>query len=250
MEHVTFSIVLPTYNEKENLQILIPDLLRVFNDSNVEIIIVDDGSQDGTRSLIKEFQHTRPNITLVERHKLLGIGSALIEGYRRSRGTYILSCDSDLSFSANDLRRIGNALQDGRHDLVLGSRHISGAYYEAPGVQILKKKIISKIGNFFLHSVTRIPTHDFSANCRGIKKEVWSQLVLMSQTNFMLFEMIWRTYELGFNITEIPVQFLNRKFGSSKLKLEKEVFTSLCLFIPLISKFYLKKISQLFRASI
>lgn len=250
MEHVTFSIVLPTYNEKENLRILIPDLLRVFGDSNFEIIIVDDGSRDGTRSLIKEFQNTKPDIILVERHKLLGIGSALIEGYRRSRGVYILSCDSDLSFSASDLRRIGDALQNGHHDLVLGSRHIPGAYYEAPHVQILKKKIISKIGNFFLHSVTRIPTHDFSANCRGIRKEAWDQLVLMSQTNFMLFEMIWRTYECGFNITEIPVQFLNRKFGSSKLKLEKEVFTSLFLFIPLISKFYFKEICRLFRVRI
>ena len=216
-----FSLVFPVYNERENIKILIPELLDNFRNRNIEIIIVDDGSTDGTREEIEEFQKRPSNarIVLIKRDSLGGIGSALIDGYNAASGAYIISCDADLSFPVKSIVDIANELEANTCDLVLGCRHTKGSYYEAPNYRIFSKKLVSRFGNIFLRLFTGIPIHDFSANCRGIKKSVWENLALKSRDNFMLFEMVWRSYRLGFRVKEIPVNFYDRKFGSSKLRL-------------------------------
>lgn len=223
MKDLLFSLVFPTYNERDNIKILIPSMTDIFKESGIEIIIVDDGSTDGTREEIEKLQKIHHNIILVKRNKLEGIGSALIVGYNMAKGEYIISCDSDLSFSFDGIKGIADTLVRGSHDLVLGSRYLRGSYYEAPNSNILKKKIVSKFGNIFLHFFTGIPVSDFSADCRGIKNSVWRGLGVKSKNNFMLFETIWRVHKAGGTITEVPVKFYDRRFGTSKLKLNKEI---------------------------
>ena len=194
-------------------------MLDVFKNWNIEIIFVDDGSNDGTREYIQKQIKTHPNIRIIERPKLMGIGSALIAGYNIAKGEYIISVDSDLSFPSEDVGKIAQLLFSNKYDMVLGSRYLAGSYYEAPNFEILKKKTVSRLGNIFLRLTTGIKVHDFSANCRGIKRAVWTELHLKSRDNFMLFETIWRVHKKGLSITEVPVRFFDRRFGSSKLKL-------------------------------
>lgn len=227
MTFPTFSLVFPTYNERDNIKILIPTTIKIFKGSDIEIIIVDDGSTDGTIEEIKEFQKRHPNIFLIKRNKLGGIGSALTVGYNLARGKYIISCDSDLSFPIEDVRKIADTLVTDNYDLVLGSRYLNESYYEAPNFNILQKKLVSKLGNIFLHFITMIPVSDFSANCRGIKNSAWKNVGVKSKDNFMLFETIWRTYKASGSISEVPVRFYNRRYGFSKLKLKKELFVFL-----------------------
>lgn len=219
MNEIIFSLVIPTYNEAKNLEILLPETLDVFKSWNTEIIFVDDGSNDGTREYIQKQIKTHSNIKIIERPKLMGIGSALIAGYNLAYGKYIISVDSDLSFPSEDVGKIAQSLLSDKYDMVLGSRYIVGSYYEAPNFEIFKKKAVSRLGNIFLRLTTGIKVHDFSANCRGIKSAVWKGLSLKSQDNFMLFETIWRVHKNGLIINEIPVKFFDRRFGSSKLKL-------------------------------
>lgn len=219
MDEIIFSLVIPTYNEAKNLEILLPQMLDVFKGWNTEIIFVDDGSNDGTREYIRKQISAFPNIKLIERAKLMGIGSALIAGYNAARGEYIISVDSDLSFPSEDVGKIAQLLLLGKHDMILGSRYAVGSYYEAPNFEIFKKKTVSRLGNIFLRFTTGVNVHDFSANCRGIKSSVWRELHLKSGDNFMLFETIWRVHKKGLTIAEMPVRFFNRRFGSSKLKL-------------------------------
>ncbi len=233
MSNPVFSFIFPTYNERDNIKILIPGVFDIFKGFEIEVIIVDDGSTDGTREEVEKLQKIHPEIFLLKREKLEGIGSALISGYDKAVGKYIISCDSDLSFPLEDVKKIAETLLTGNYDLVQGSRYIKGALYEAPNFKIFEKKFISKIGNIFLRLVTGISMHDFSVNCRGIKKDSWKRLSLQSKNNFMLFEMIWRANKMGFSMTEVPVRFFNRKFGVSKLSLEKETIKFFLQFIKL-----------------
>lgn len=233
MQDPLFSIVFPTYNEKDNIRILIPSTFEAFKEFKTEIIVVDDGSTDGTLEEIERLEKFYPDINLVRRDNLEGIGSALIAGYDIAKGKYIISSDSDLSFPVEDVKMIAETLLTDRYDLVQGSRYIKGALYEAPNFKIFEKKLISKIGNIFLRVITGIPIHDFSVNCRGIKRDSWEKLSLQSKNNFMLFEMVWRANKLGLVITEVPVRFFNRKFGVSKLSLEKEAVKFLMQFLKL-----------------
>ena len=233
MKDPLFSIIFPTYNERDNVKILVPNTIDVFKEFDIEIIIVDDGSIDGTREEIEKLQKIHQNIVLIKRNKLDGIGSALIAGYNMARGKYIISCDSDLSFPLEDVKMIAKTLLTDNYDLVQGSRYIKGALYEAPNFKIFEKKLISKIGNIFLRVLTGIPIHDFSVNCRGIKRDSWEKLFLQSKNNFMLFEMVWRSDKMGFSITEVPVRFFDRRFGSSKLRLEKEAAKFFIQFLKL-----------------
>lgn len=235
MNEIIFSLVIPTYNEAKNLEILLPEMIDIFKIWNIEIIFIDDGSNDGTREYIQSQMKISSNIKLIERPGLMGIGSALIEGYDLARGKYIVSVDSDLSFPSEDVGKIAQLLFSDKYDMVLGSRYLTGSYYEAPNFEILKKKTVSRLGNIFLRLTTGIKVHDFSANCRGIKRAVWTELHLKSRDNFMLFETIWRVHKKRLAITELPVRFFDRRFGSSKLKLGSAMRKFLIQYIRLLA---------------
>src|SRR3989344_5122155 len=113
------SIVLPAYKEAKNLAILIPEIEKAFNGCSFEIIVVDDNSQDGTKELLDSLNKKFGNIKLILRPGLMGIGSALRDGYNRSQGEFILSSDADLSFVVEDMARLFETIKEG-YDIVLG----------------------------------------------------------------------------------------------------------------------------------
>ena len=230
------SIVLPTYNEKENLKILIPKIETTFKDINHEIIIVDDSSPDGTEEFIHSLKNK--NISLIIRKKKEGIGAALRDGYFAAKNKIILSSDSDLSFEVEDMLKLIKRINEG-YDLVVGTRHKIDGNYEAKQSSTQLKHFISKLGNSLVRFITGVNLTDFSANFRAIKKDVFHKLVLKEKTNTILLEMILKTKYNGFKVGEIPVVFKERMFGESKLNLYME---SPKFFIKLLKFVFLHRV--------
>ena len=221
--NLELSIILPTYNESKNLRVMIPKIEKVFKDFRHEIIVVDDNSTDNTIGCLKSLNKNCDTIRLVTRLDKKGIGSALCDGYDLAKGDIILSSDADLSFSVEDMLKLVEGIKAG-HDLMLGCRHvIEGSYYEKKGLRTAIKGSISKFGNTTLRILTGINIHDFSANFRAIKKSAWKNLILEEHNNLMLFEMIVKAKHKGMRISEIPVSFIDRVYGESKLKLSIEI---------------------------
>lgn len=217
------SIVLPTYNERENIAIFIPMLHKKFGSVPHEIIVVDDSSADGTDIEVLRLAGQIPNLKLLSRKEKNGIGSALRDGYNRAVNDIILSSDADLSFSPDDLMKVYAKVAEGSYDLVVGSRHSASSIYETPHFGVALKYAVSSMGNRILHAMFRIPVHDFSVNCRAIRKSTWESLHAKENTNFFLFEMIFLAQKAGARIAEVPVTFLDRKYGSSKINHNVEI---------------------------
>lgn len=218
----TVSIIIPTYNEKENISILIPELENLFKEEQPyalkEIIIVDDYSPDATAKLCHELNKKYKNIIVLQKQKQ-GIGAALCYGYDHAQGEVILSMDADLSFSVNDIPSLLNRIKKG-NDLVVGCRHtLQGAGYQKKQFSTFIKGTVSSSGNKIIASLLGIPLHDFSANFRAIRKRVWDSLCTTEKTNLLLLEMIVKANKKKYKISEVPVLFSERRFGKSKLNL-------------------------------
>ncbi len=221
MSKPSLSIVLPTYNEKDNIKILIPEIEETFKHVNHEIIVVDDSSPDGTARISEELNKKYGNIKVIIREKKEGIGAAIREGYNNAGNSIIISSDSDLSFTLPDMYRLYAKIQEG-YDLVLGNRHSKISFYELTTLKVKIKGWISKNGNKFLRLMTGLNINDFSANFRAIRKDVWEQINTKEKTNTLLLEMILKCKYGGLRVTEIPVTFKDRIHGESKLNLGTE----------------------------
>ncbi len=216
MNPVELSIVLPAYKEKENLALLVPQIEEEFKKDRIEIIIVDDNSADGTRELAAELHRTYGNVILIERPGLLGIGSALRDGYNRATGEYILSSDADLSFSPDDMRVIYTKIQSG-YDLVLGY-YTSVASQGSRGLNGFITVSISTVSNTIMRLLAGVGNlKNYNTNFRVIRSSTWKSFTTVEDRNFFLFETIYRSKQQGARITEVPVTFSARKFGESKL---------------------------------
>jgi dolichol-phosphate mannosyltransferase len=216
------SIVLPTYNERENIGILVPELEGLLKKNKLtgEIVVVDDSSPDGTADVANALNKKYGNVKVVLRPKKEGIGAALRDGYNHASGDIIFSMDSDLSFDHNLIPQFLERLKT--HDLVVGSRHTSQGKYERKKFGIFLKWLTSRSGNVALRVMSGVNVHDFSANFRGIKRDVWNAIKTTDNTNSVLFEMILLTKYKGYRVSEIPVTFRDRIHGESKLNLAKE----------------------------
>ena len=223
---IDLSIVLPTYKEKENLLVFIPQIEEGFQGTDFEIIIVDDNSKDGTRELVENLNRQYENIRLIERAGLLGIGSALREGYDRALGTFILSSDADLSFTVSDMRSLNKKIREG-YDIVLGYK----VEYRPNGQEVKRQKSfsvavknhLSEMGNWMVRFMSGMgKIRNFNTNFRIIRRSTWQAVHTNEDRNFFLFETIIKAQKAGAKITEIPVTFYNRKFGQSKLNFFKE----------------------------
>lgn len=217
----TLSIVLPTYNERENIRLLIPEIKKTLADFEHEILVVDDSSPDGTGDAVKELDRVYGNVKLINKKKKEGIGAALRVGYNAARNEIILSSDVDLSYPVPSMLELINEINSG-FDLVVGSRHLNKKDYERNTFGVKIKNFISFYGNKLVRFITGVPVHDFSANFRAIRKNTWQAINTQDKTNSILMEMIVKTHYHGFKVKEIPVTFKDRVHGQSKLKLGRE----------------------------
>ncbi|MDP3900380.1 MAG: glycosyltransferase [bacterium] len=212
---LALSVALPAYQERDNLAILIPEIENIFAEIPFEIIVIDDNSQDGTIELLADLQKKFGNIQILERPALLGIGSALREGYALARGEFILSSDADLSFRGADMSAIYKKIQAG-YDMVLGYK------ISPPQSSINNRDRLSYMGNWVVRLVSGIKLKNFNTNFRIFKKSLWQKLNTKEDRNFFLFETILKAQRTQANFAEIPATFYAREFGRSKINFFKE----------------------------
>ena len=212
------SIILPAYKEAKNLAILIPEIEKAFNGCSFEIIVVDDNSQDGTKELLDSLNKKFGNIKLILRPGLMGIGSALRDGYNRSQGEFILSSDADLSFVVEDMARLFETIKEG-YDIVLGYKiEYKPLKQEYKPSWVRVSYLISRVGNWTIKNLSGMRNiHNFNTNFRILRRSKWLEIKTVEDGHFFLFETIFRILKKRAKLAQIPVMFYNRKFGDSKM---------------------------------
>jgi dolichol-phosphate mannosyltransferase len=211
-------VIIPTYNEKENIELIVKAIHNL--DQDFHILVIDDGSPDGTAEIVKRLQTTYQNsLFLEERRGKLGLGTAYIHGFlwSISRGyDYIFEMDADFSHNPADLDRLYRACKDGA-DVAVGSRYIKGG-----GVKNWPRNriFLSKGASLYTRLILWMPIEDPTAGFVCYKRQVLETINLKS-IHFVGYafqiEMKFAAWKLGFVIKEVPIHFEDRKFGESKM---------------------------------
>jgi dolichol-phosphate mannosyltransferase len=211
-------VIIPTYNEKENIEKIIRKVLSL--PGGYHLLIVDDGSPDGTGAIIKSLIAGFPGqLNLLERKGKLGLGTAYIAGFKwalQNNYDYIFEMDADFSHNPDDLERLYTACANGA-DMSIGSRYTSGGkVVNWPWDRIF----ISKGGAMYTKMITWMPVSDPTAGFVCYTRKVLSTIPLDS-IHFIGYafqiEMKYRTWKAGFKIKEVPITFVDRKEGVSKM---------------------------------
>lgn len=211
-------VIIPTYNEKENIERIIRKVFSL--DGGYEILIIDDGSPDGTAGIVKSLQpEFRERLYIIERAGKLGLGTAYITGFKwaLSHGyDYIFEMDADFSHDPDDLPRLLEACKEGE-GVSIGSRY-------SDGISVVNwpigRIIMSYYASVYVRTVLRMKVYDCTAGFKCYSRRVLEAIdldnVRMKGYGFQI-EMKYTAWKLGFPIREVPVIFVNRKAGSSKM---------------------------------
>jgi dolichol-phosphate mannosyltransferase len=212
-------VIIPTYNECENIEKIIRAVFAL--EHGFHILVVEDNSPDGTAAIVKRLQDEFPErLYMIERTGKLGLGTAYIAGFKWALEhdyDYIFEMDADFSHNPDDLPRLYNACAHEGADVAIGSRYISGVnVVDWPMSRILMSYGASK----YVRIITGIPVHDTTAGFVCYRKEVL-QMMELDKIRFKGYafqiEMKFTAWQLGFRIKEVPVIFVNRKEGTSKM---------------------------------
>ncbi len=209
-------IVMPTYNERENITSIVEEILRYA--PQVDILIIDDNSPDGTGAIADALHERFPNVSALHRAGKLGLGTAYIAGFRYAlEHDYELVFEMDADFS-HDPRYLPDLLAEAEHaDLVIGSRYVRGG--GTPNWSPLRR-FISGGGNIFARIMLGLPIKDATAGYRCYRSKVLAALDLGSITSqgyAFQVEMAYQTLKHGFTVHEVPIIFVDRRVGKSKM---------------------------------
>ncbi len=214
--HARALVVLPTYNEAENVLGITRAVLAV--DATLEVLVVDDASPDGTGDLVERERAQEPRLALLRRAGKLGLGTAYLAGFRFGieRGyDFILTMDCDGSHHPRYLPALLAALKD--HDMVIGSRYVPGG-----GIANWpwSRRALSSFANLYARLLLRLPVRDCTSGYRGYTRKVLEMVdpfAIRSSGYSFLEEMAWRVTRCGFRIGEVPILFEQRTLGVSKI---------------------------------
>ena len=214
-------VIIPTYNEKENVQAIIHAVLE--QDPCFDVLIVDDGSPDGTADLVKALQTTENNrVHILEREGKLGLGTAYIAGFNwgleKGGYEYLFEMDADFSHDPNDLMRLREACVQGA-DFAIGSRYVKGGNV----VDWTWERIALSYGaSWYVRTILSIPIKDPTAGFKCYKKHVL-QHVDLSKIDFVGYAfqiaMKYSALSLGYKAKEVPIRFKDREKGTSKMSI-------------------------------
>lgn len=212
-------VIIPTYNEKENIENIIRAVFGL--EKFFHILIIDDGSPDGTAAIVKHLQTEFPDrLFLIERKGKLGLGTAYITGFKwaiEKKYDFIFEMDADFSHNPNDLPRLYDACTKEGYDMAIGSRYITGVnVVNWPIGRVLMSYFASK----YVRIITGLNIHDTTAGFVCYRRQVLETIPL-DKIRFKGYafqiEMKFTAYKCGFKIAEVPVIFINRKLGVSKM---------------------------------
>ncbi len=218
MEHRKI-VIIPTYNEKENIERMIRKVMSM--QGGYHILIVDDGSPDGTGAIVKGLQDEySESLFIIEREGKLGLGTAYIAGFRwcLDHGyDYIFEMDADFSHNPDDLARLYSACAEDGADMSIGSRYVKGiAVRDWP----LSRILISYGASYYVRTILGMKVFDSTAGFVCYSRKVLETINLdkihMKGYGFQI-EMKYNAWKLGFTIKEVPIIFVDRKEGRSKM---------------------------------
>ncbi len=221
MERSDSVVIIPTYNEKENIENIVRAVLSL-QPHTFHVLIIDDGSPDGTAAIVKRLMEgdCAGRLFLVERQGKLGLGTAYIAGFKCAIDhgyDYIFEMDADFSHDPNDLPRLYEACAKDGYDVAIGSRYVTGVnVVNWPMGRVLMSYYASKYVRF----VTGVPIHDTTAGFKCYRRKVLETINLDAirfKGYAFQIEMKFTAYKLGFKIKEVSVIFVNRQLGTSKM---------------------------------
>ena len=212
-------IIIPTYNEKENIEKIIRKVFTL--PEGFHILVIDDGSPDGTADIVKRLQKEFPqNLHIIERKGKLGLGTAYITGFNwalEHNYDYIFEMDADFSHNPDDLPKLYNACAKGGAGLAIGSRYCKGiSVVNWP----IGRVIMSYYASTYVRTVLGMKIYDCTAGFKCYSKELLGSIDLekiqMRGYGFQI-EMKYNAYKLGYKIEEVPIIFIDRTEGTSKM---------------------------------
>ena len=212
-------VIIPTYNEKENIEAIVRKVFSLEGDYH--ILVIDDGSPDGTAAIVKELQtEFSTQLHLLEREGKLGLGTAYLMGFKwcLEKGyDYIFEMDADFSHDPDDLPRLYAACVEDGADLAIGSRYCNGvSVVNWP----IGRIVMSYYASVYVRTILRMKVYDTTAGFKCYSRKVLETIdldaVKMKGYGFQI-EMKYSAFRLGFKLREVPIIFINRRLGTSKM---------------------------------
>jgi dolichol-phosphate mannosyltransferase len=209
-------VIIPTYNEKENIHSIVDLVLA--QTPNLDVLVVDDNSPDGTAAIVTEMAQAQPRVHLLSRAGKLGLGTAYIAGFKWGLArdyAYLIEMDADFSHDPREIPNLLKAIQQA--DLVLGSRYIGGVrVVNWP----LSRLFLSKGASYYVRIIAGLPIHDPTGGFKCFRRNVLETIGLDEvRSNGYAFqiEMTFKVWMKGFRVVEIPITFSDRLAGKSKM---------------------------------
>jgi len=209
-------VVIPTYNEADNIHQLIPRILG--EGAHFEVLVVDDNSPDGTADAVQALQKTDSRVHLLQREKKMGLGTAYVAGFKYAIANgfdFVFEMDADFSHDPDEIPRLFRKAQD--CDLVIGSRYISGVnVVNWP----MRRLLLSYMANVYTRWITGMPVRDATGGFKCYRRKVLEAINLGAiHSNGYAFqiEMNFLSWKKGFRICEVPIVFVDRRVGISKM---------------------------------
>lgn len=209
-------VVIPTYNERENIPLIVPEILK--QDPEIEVLVVDDSSPDGTGAVVEELRTHEPRVHLYTRTERQGLGPAYKSGFKRALemgADYIVQMDADFSHPPGSLPDMFRMMDEA--DLVLGSRYLNGITVVNWPIERL---LVSYFGNAYARRLTKVPIRDATGGFKCWRREALQTIDLDAvRSNGYAFqvEMNFRAWRLRLRIREVPIIFMDRTHGDSKM---------------------------------
>jgi dolichol-phosphate mannosyltransferase len=211
-------IIIPTYNELDNVQKLIPDILKKYDNIPLDILIVDDNSPDGTGAYVENLCKSDSRIKLLKRDKKMGLGTAYRAGFNfalEHNYDYIFEMDADYSHDPKEIKNFLKAMKD--YDLVIGSRYLNGVnVINWP----IRRLLLSYFANLYTRLITGLPVKDTTGGFKCFRRKVLEEIDLSrvgSNGYAFQIEMNFKAWKKGFRVGEISITFTDRVKGTSKM---------------------------------
>ncbi len=212
-------VVVPTYNEADNIDKLVPMILA-HTPAGTEVLVVDDASPDGTGDIVKNMAARERRVHLLQRERKLGLGSAYVQGFKYALQRdfdFIVEMDADFSHDPREINLLLEKAAQGGCDLVVGSRYVDGITVTR---WPLKRLVLSIGASKYVRAITGLKIHDCTSGFKCFRRRVLEQIdlnTIHSDGYSFQIEMSFKAYRKGFKVCEVPITFVERRRGTSKM---------------------------------